>query len=80
MYTHITIDDTTHEFRTEREAKDYLFSLLDQRPRPSPSHTRQIEAQLDRLLDISNTTPQDITASFIRAINRYHPPRKGART
>jgi hypothetical protein len=59
MYTHITIDDTTHEFRTAREAKDYLFSLLDQRPRPSASHTRQIEAQLNRLLDISNTMPRN---------------------
>lgn len=68
QYTHITIDDTTHEFRTAREAKDYLFYLLEQHP--SPSHTRQIENQLDRLLDIANTRPQDITASFIRAINR----------
>ena len=68
MYTHITIDDTTHEFRTAREAKDYLFSLLDQRP--SPSHTRQIEAQLNRLLNINTTRPQDITANFINAINR----------
>ena len=68
QYTHITIDDTTHEFRTAREAKDYLFQLLDQRP--SPSHTRQIEAQLDRLLDISNTKPGDINRNFINAINR----------
>ena len=66
-YTHITIDDTTYEFRTEREAKDYLFYLLDQRP--SPSHTRQIENQLDRLLNINTTKPQDITTSFINAIN-----------
>mgnify|MGYP001769835378 CR=1 FL=1 len=66
-YTHITIDDTTHEFRTEREAKDYLFYLLDQHP--SPSHTRQIENQLDRLLNIANTKPEDINRSFINAIN-----------
>jgi len=66
---HITIDDTTHTFKTTREAKDYLFSLLDQRPRPSPSHTRQIETQLDRLLNINTTKPQDIKASFIKAIN-----------
>lgn len=65
---HITIDDTTHEFRTEREAKDYLFQLLDQHP--SPSHLRQIENHLDRLLNINTTTPQDIKASFINAINR----------
>ena len=69
MNIRVTIDDTTHEFGTAREAKDYLFSLLDQRPRPSASHTAQIEAQLDRLLDIANTKPEDITASFIKAIN-----------
>lgn len=68
MYTHITIDDTTHEFRKDREAKDYLFQLLDQHP--SPSHLRQIENHLDRLLNINTTTPQDIKASFINAINR----------
>ena len=67
-YPTVTIDDTTHEFRTAREAKDYLFQLLDQHP--SPSHTRQIENQLDRLLNINATTPQDITTSFIKAINR----------
>ena len=66
-YPTVTIDDTTHEFRTEREAKDYLFQLLDQRP--SPSHTRQIEAQLDRWLNIANTKPGDINRSFINAIN-----------
>ena len=70
MKIRVTIDDTTHDFRTAREAKDYLFSLLDQRPRPSASITAQIESQLDRLLDIANTKPQDITASFIKSINR----------
>ena len=69
MNIRVTIDDTTHEFRTAREAKDYLFSLLDQRPRPSASITAQIEAQLDRLLDIANTRPQDINRAFIKAIN-----------
>ena len=69
MKIRVTIDDTTHEFRTAREAKDYLFNLLDQRPRPSASITAQIESQLDCLLDIANTKPQDITASFIKAIN-----------
>jgi hypothetical protein len=67
MYTHITIDNTTHEFRTDREAKDYLFQLLEQHP--SPSHTRQSENQLDRLLNINTTKPQDINASFIKSIN-----------
>ena len=67
MYTHITIDDTTHEFRTAREAKDYLFSLLEQHP--SPSHTRQIENHLDRLLNINTARPQDINRNFINAIN-----------
>ena len=65
--TRVTIDDTTHEFRTTREAKDYLFQLLDQHP--SQSHIRQIESQLDRLLDIANTRPQDINRAFIKAIN-----------
>ena len=69
MNIRVTIDDTTHEFRTAREAKDYLFSLLDQRPRPSASITAQIESQLDRLLDIANTKPQDINRAFIKAIN-----------
>ena len=69
MNIRVTIDDTTHELRTAREAKDYLFSLLDQRPRPSASITAQIEAQLDRLLDIANTRPQDINRAFIKAIN-----------
>ena len=69
MKIRVTIDDTTHDFRTAREAKDYLFSLLDQRPRPSASITAQIEAQLARLLDIANTKPQDINRAFIKAIN-----------
>jgi len=68
-YIQITIDDTTHEFRTAREAKDYLFSLLDQRPRPSASITAQIEAQLYLLLDTANTKPQDINRYFVKAIN-----------
>ena len=67
MLPHITIDDTYYEFRTTQEAKDYLFQLLDQHP--SPSMIRKIEHELDRLLDIRNTKPQDITASFIKAIN-----------
>ena len=67
-YPTVTIDDTAHEFRTTREAKDYLFGLLEQRP--SPSHIRQIERQLDRLLDIANTKPSDINRNFINAINK----------
>jgi len=47
-YPTVTIDDTTHEFRTSREAKNYLFSLLEQHP--SPSHFRQIKSQLEDAL------------------------------
>ena len=60
-YIHITIDDTPHEFRTDREAICYLFSLLNHHP--SPSHTRQIETQLDHLLNTIATKPQDLTSN-----------------
>lgn len=74
MYTHITIDDTTREFRTEREAKNYLFGLLEQHP--SPSHIRQIRIQLEILLnkklEAKQIEAEQINRELIQAQRNYN--------
>jgi hypothetical protein len=69
MKTTITLQGKTKEFKTAREAKDYLFNLIDSNPRPNRELMREIEINLDRLLNVHNIQPQEINAAFIKAIN-----------